>query len=142
MSGINPVRILSISDDDGLRFSRELVLRNNGYETESIASKDVLSAARVPSFDIALICRSVHPDRATALSDWLRQHNPEIQIVCVAPLDNGDEPCDADVEILAGPEPLLETIRTLCAQVGSQRMLRGVSSPLKSGSGHFLSGTQ
>jgi DNA-binding response OmpR family regulator len=118
MSVSNPVRILSISDDDGLRLSRELVLRNDGYETESIASKDALSAARLRSFDIALICRSVHPDRAATLSDWLRQYNPQIQIVCIAPLGNGVEPRKSVFEILSGPEPLLETIRTLCAQVG------------------------
>ena len=29
------VRILSISDDDGLRLSRELLIANDGYETES-----------------------------------------------------------------------------------------------------------
>ena len=115
MNMSKPARILSISDDDGLRFSRELVLRNDGYETESITSNDALPAARVRSFDIALICRSVHPARATAFSDWLRQYNPEIQIVCIAPLEDPAEPCEADVEILAGPEPLLETIRELCA---------------------------
>ena len=122
----NPVRILSICDDDGLRFSRELVLRNDGYETESITSKDALTAARVRSFDIALICRSVHPTRAMALSDWLRQYNPEIQIVCIAPLEDAAEPCEANLEILAGPEPLLHTIRTLSAQVVSQKMVREV----------------
>jgi DNA-binding NtrC family response regulator len=123
MSMSNRIRILSISDDDGLRFSRELVLRNKGYETESITSNEGLSAARARSFDIALICRSVHPTRAMALSDWLRQYNPEIQIVCIAPIEDPAEPCEADLEILAGPEPLLETIRALCAQVGSQKMV-------------------
>jgi len=123
MSISNRVRILSVSDDDGLRFSRELVLKNEGYETESITSNDGLSAARARSFDIALICRSVHPTRAMALSDWLRQYNPEIQIVCIAPIEDPAEPCEADIETLAGPEPLLETIRALCAQLGSQKMV-------------------
>ena len=123
MSMSNRVRILSISDDDGLRFSRELVLRNEGYETESITSNHGLSGAHARSFDIALICRSVQPTRAMALSDWLRQYNPEIQIVCIAPLEDPAEPCEADIEILAGPKPLLETIRALSAQVGSHRML-------------------
>lgn len=110
-----PVRILSISDDDGLRFSRELLLENDGYETESIASNTPVSVSRVRSFDVALICRSVDPERALALTDMLRRYHPEIQILCIAPLERRYTYA-VDIEVASGPGPLLDAIRDLCDQ--------------------------
>ena len=109
-------RVLSISDDDGLRYSRELLLWNDGYETESITSSTALSVSRVRSFDIALICRSVDPERAMALTEMLRRYNPEIQILCIRPLESRLTPCGADREIASGPEAVLEAVRELCNQ--------------------------
>ena len=115
-------RVLSISDDDGLRCSRELLLSNEGYQTESITSITPLSVSRVRSFDIALICRSVEPERAMVLTDMLRRYNPEIQIVCISPLENRLAPCAADIEIPSGPEVVLETIRELCNQRSARKV--------------------
>jgi hypothetical protein len=111
----NPIRILSISDDDGLRLSRELLLINDGYETESIASNMALSVGRARSFDIALICRSVEPERAMILADMLRRYNPDIQILCSSPLENRIE-FAVGPEIPSGPEALLDAIREFCKQ--------------------------
>jgi DNA-binding NtrC family response regulator len=110
------VRILSISDDDGLRYSRELLLANDGYETESITSNTALSVSRVRSFDIAVICRSVDPERAMALTDMLRRYNPDMQILCITPLENRLDSSAADLEIASGPETVLEGVRQLCSQ--------------------------
>lgn len=110
-----PVRILSISDDDGLRISRDLLLHNDGYEPESITSNTPISVSRARSFDIALICRSVDPERAMALTDMLRRYHPEIQILSIAPLER-EYAYDADFEVAPGPEPLLDAIRDLCDQ--------------------------
>src|SRR6059058_267687 len=107
----HPVRILSISDDDGLRYSRELLLAKDGYETESMTSNTALSVSRAKSFDIALICRSVDPERALAICSTLRRYNPGIQILCISPLENRMEAYGGDLEILSGPEPVLEAIR-------------------------------
>ena len=113
----HPVRILSISDDDGLRYSRELLLAKDGYETVSMTSNTALSISRAKSFDIALICRSIDPERAVAVCSKLRRCNPEIQILCISPLENRMEHYGGDLEISSGPEPVLEAIR----QVSSQR---------------------
>ena len=110
----DPPRILSISDDDGLRFSRELLLENDGYETESITSYTALSVSRARYFDIALICRSVEPPRAMALSDMLRRYNPKIRILSISPLENQTEAYGADLEVPSGPESLLKAIRDFC----------------------------
>ena len=112
----NSVRILSISDDDGLRYSRELLLSNDGYEAESIASSTALSVSRVRSFDIVLICRSVPPDRAMALVDMLRRYNPAIQIACIRSLENQADAFAADLEISSEPEIVLKALREVRAQ--------------------------
>ncbi len=116
---IHHVRILSISDDDGLRFSRELLLKNEGYETESMTSNAALSIPVTGPFDIALICRSVDPERATAITNQLRNAHSEIHVVCIAPMQNESVNNAADVEISPGPEPLLEAVRTICDQIAA-----------------------
>ena len=108
-----PVRILSISDDEGLRFSRELLLSNDGYEIESVPSTTALSHPRTGSFDVALICRSVEAERAAALTDTLRQSNPEIQILCISPLDSQTPCCGGGLEIPSGPESLLDAVQAV-----------------------------
>ena len=115
-----PVRILSVSDDDGLRFSRELLLVSDGYQTESITSNAVVSADRVRSFDIVLICRSVEPERAMALADMMRKYNPNIRILTISRLENRPERFDADLETASGPEPVLEACRKLCSELSAR----------------------
>jgi hypothetical protein len=114
------VRVLSISDDDGLRFSRELLLASDGYETESITSNTALSVTRARSFEIAVICRSVEPERAIALADLLRRYNPEIRILTIRQLETQPQHCDADIEIASGPEPVLEACRKLCMEISAR----------------------
>jgi DNA-binding response OmpR family regulator len=118
----NPVRILSISDDDGLRFSRELLLSNDGYEIESIPSATALSLAKAESFDVALICRSVEAERAAALTEMLRQSNPEIQILCISPLETESGRCEGALEIAWGPESLLDAVREVFRQRAGQNV--------------------
>ncbi len=115
MATWNPVRILSICDDDGLRLSRELLLEKDGYEVQSIASNTALSVSSARSFDLALICRSIEPERALALTDKLRRYHPDIQILSISPLENRSEYCETILEIPSGPDALLEAIRELCA---------------------------
>lgn len=58
------IRILSIADDDGIRFSRELVLRQEGYEVESVTSNARFDSPWVRTFPIAVLCHSVDSNRA------------------------------------------------------------------------------
>lgn len=122
-----PVRILSISDDDGLRYSRELLLVNEGYETESISSNTALTVAYIGSFDIALICRSVEPERALAVADVLRRYNPNIRVLTISPLEDWPERLRADLEIPSGPEPVLEACRRICGQLSDGKVCFEVS---------------
>ena len=113
-------RILSISDDDGIRYSRELLLVNAGYETESVSSDAVLSITRVRSFDVALICRTVDAKRGMALTEMLRRYNPDIQIMCIAPLDSLEQ-LDIDLHIVPEPQLFLEAVRRMRLNAASRK---------------------
>jgi hypothetical protein len=115
------VRILSISDDDGLRLSRQLLLVNEGYDVVSLNSNDALSVSAATPCDIALICQSVHPQRAAALPRMLRSQHPEILIVWTAGIENRTGLSEGDLQVSSGPERLLEAIRGLCNQRAAAR---------------------
>lgn len=128
----DPVRILSICDDDGLRTSRQLVLMNEGYETESVSSNTALSVLDGRSFDIALICRSLDSERATALAQELRRCYPEIHMIAIDIdiVESRPDSSDLDMQVSSGPQPLLEAIRELCArEAGARKEWYEVSHP-------------
>lgn len=107
-----PFRILSICDDDGLRYSRELLLVKGGFVAESVTSDSFLSMTKVRSFDAALICQSVPPHRVVELDETLRRYNPEIQVLSMAALESA-EACDPEPRLLRRPARLLQAVRLL-----------------------------
>lgn len=108
------MRILAISDYDGLRSSREMVLISAGYSVLSVRSEAVNSSFDPSIFDIAVICQSVQTTRAAQAAYLLRIGNPEIQILRILPEDHGSETgYDALIDGLSSPQHLLESIRLL-----------------------------
>lgn len=118
MSRGKVIRILSVCDDDGIRFSRELVLRFESYEVESVRSNEKLEPARIRSFHIAVLCHSIPADRAADIAIHFRRLNPEIGIVRVHAVRSAvDHVYDVDCEVLPGPGQLLGGIRTLATRI-------------------------
>jgi hypothetical protein len=108
------IRLLSICDDDGIRFSRDLVLRHEGYEVESVASNEKLDSARIQSFHIAVLCHSLSANRAAEIAFALRRSNPEIGVLRVHAIRGAvDHSYDVDCEVLPGPGQLLDAVKTL-----------------------------
>jgi DNA-binding NtrC family response regulator len=120
----SPARILSICDDDGLRTSRDLLLQRDGYQTESMESSTSISASRVRSFDLALICGSIDSERAMALAGFLRQYHPAIQILSINPLDSSPDTYHPDLKVASGPQALLDAVRSLLHQPTRPRKAR------------------
>lgn len=113
MSG-KGIRLLSICDDEGIRFSRDLVLRHEGYEVDSVPSSEKLDSARIRSFHIAVLCHSLSPNRAAEIAFTLRRCNPDIGILRVHAIRSAtDHFYDVDCEVLPGPGQLLDAVRTL-----------------------------
>jgi DNA-binding response OmpR family regulator len=112
------IRILSICDDDSIRFSRELVLKQEGYDVESVTSNAPLDTAKVSAFQIAILCHSLTAFRASQMADTLRRYNPSIQVVRIhAVRSQQDNFYDADCEVLPGPGAMLDGIRTLVTRL-------------------------
>lgn len=115
------IRLLSICDDDGIRFSRELVLMQEGYEVESVASSAQLDGSYVRSFHIAILCHSLNPKRAAKITEGLRQRNPSIAVLRVHAMRSRLDPYyDVDCEVLPGPDELLDAIRSLVPRFESR----------------------
>lgn len=111
-----PARILSVGDDDDLRISRELILRKEGFEVESITSNDALKAPPLGIFDIAILSQSVPHVRAAKVAVVLRELNPGIKILRVQELrSKSDHSYDLNCETFSNPDVFLKAVRTLCS---------------------------
>lgn len=118
MSGRKGIRVLSICDDDSIRFSRELVLLQEGYEVESVTSNACLEVSKARSFHVAILCHSISPERAAQIAEKLRRYNPAIRVARVHAIrPRSDHFYDADCEVFPGPDALLSAIGELCAHV-------------------------
>lgn len=116
------IRILSIADDDGIRFSRELVLRQEGYEVESVTSNARFDGPWVRTFPIAVLCHSVDSNRAAEIAEALRQRNPSIAVVRIHAIRSiRDFYYDVDCEALPGPDQLLHALENLVTRINSGR---------------------
>lgn len=110
-------RVLSISDDDGLRRSRELLLLNDGYEVDSLSSDDALEIPLSQNFEIAILCQSIRSEDAVYLAKCLRESNAAVRILHINSfLAKPNAVFDLDTEILSGPRALLRAVAVLCGR--------------------------
>lgn len=127
MQNHSSIRVLSISDDEAVLSSRELILRKDGYEIVSITSSDLLTVSEIRSFDVAVICHSVKPANAIAIVDRLRRYNPSIRLLRVNSRIYPIDPFyDVDSGVLVGPGALLKAVKALL-----DRNAAGVASAAK-----------
>jgi hypothetical protein len=114
MSGQETLRILCVCDDDAIRFLREPVLQDAGYQVKWLPSNAAFEVATVRSFDVAILCQSVAWKRAAHVSALLRRSNPLIRILRVntlrSEMENGFY---VDCEVIAGPGLLIQVLDAL-----------------------------
>jgi DNA-binding response OmpR family regulator len=107
--------IVLVGDDESLRHSRDLILRNDGYEVDSVSSLAALNSPLDGRFDVAVISQSVTPSRAMRVAAALRQANPRIRILRVQAVSSQmEDGCDLCLENLSGPRAFLNAVRSLC----------------------------
>lgn len=110
-------RILLVSDYEGLRFSRELLLRKHGYDVETMSSGQFLAKRELCQCDLAILCQSLESDRALLVGAILRRAEPSIALLRVHPFRRSLEPeFDLSVEGFDGPGVLLNVLQEfVCA---------------------------
>ncbi|KAA6458292.1 hypothetical protein DYQ86_20460 [Acidobacteria bacterium AB60] len=109
-------RILAVSDYDGLRRSREQVLRLEGFQVESVSSQASFEAAWVRTFDIAVLCQSVEPRDAAKIAKALRLANRGITIVRInsLPVEAASPSLfDYEMDAFAGPQGILKAMEAI-----------------------------
>jgi DNA-binding NtrC family response regulator len=115
-TALKPLHVLTISDYEGLRWSREFLLRAEGYQVESLSSHAFFEISTIRAFDVAILCQSVERRRAIRIADLLHRHHPSMIVVRVNPFRQpSDGAFDFSVEAIAGPEALLDALRNIAA---------------------------
>jgi len=106
------LRILSVCDDDAVRFSREMVLSDAGYEhVEWFPSNASVSASQIRLSDVAILCQSVECRRAARLTLAFRRLNPDIRVLRMNALRTAmDSRFQVDCEVVSGPGTLVEVL--------------------------------
>ena len=114
MNAQETLRILCVCDDDAIRFLREPMLQEAGYQVKWLPSNAAFEAVVIRSYDVAIICQSVAWKRAAHVSALLRRFNPLIRILRVntlrSEMENGFY---VDCEVIAGPGLLIQVLDAL-----------------------------
>jgi DNA-binding response OmpR family regulator len=117
-----PKRLLSVSYDPQLQRSRELILRQAGYDVVSATSlAEVTAACEHSHFDFALIGHSIPRQQQEEIAAKVREHSESVLIVGLQLLTTDRLPF-ADVTVPShDPAALVEQLRGLSRLVGNRR---------------------
>jgi DNA-binding NtrC family response regulator len=108
------VRILSISNDQHLARSRQLVLESQEFDVESFTSQKALIECQGKSFDVAILGHTVPDDEKRMLVDELRRLCPGIKVIGLLQFGEVPDPAwDGARRIDDGPSALLEAVRSV-----------------------------
>ena len=107
------VRILSVSDYESLKASRELLLKSAGYSVISMSSDRVLSEEIAGKVEIAIIGQTIDDSTATQLAGRLRDGHTNIRILRLTELHSPNSSFDAICAVELGPEVFLKRVAKL-----------------------------
>jgi DNA-binding NarL/FixJ family response regulator len=107
------VRILSISDHEDVRLSRELLLKSAGYDVVSTTSDSALMG-EMPDVEIVIIGHSVPGRPASRLISAFRQAQSNAAIMRVTAQSlRAEDDCDASCFLEDGPAVFLRCLAGL-----------------------------
>jgi DNA-binding NarL/FixJ family response regulator len=111
-------RLISICDEENLRYSRELILRYAGYDTVSVSSNATLEELTSTSFDIAIVCQSISSDHTIRILETLRRSNPRLRVLRINTYPNRPwASFGMDYEVPGRPIALLRAVASLRGEV-------------------------
>jgi DNA-binding NtrC family response regulator len=104
-------RILSISYDETLLRTRELMLEWAGHQvTSALGFQDALAGCTTSDFDLAIIGHSIPGNDKKKLIEGFRRHNPKGVVIA---LTRAGEPRLAEVDHYISPGDPEDLLRTL-----------------------------
>jgi len=105
------VSILSVGLDETLLYTRNEVLRQNGFHVAAARNRhEAVLACRGDVFDLALLCHSMPRQEAENLARDLEVLAPNIEVVNLGAWDN------VGLEEIRKPEFLLQILQSLLAK--------------------------
>jgi len=105
------IRVLSASADSALRHSRELLLRDHGFEVKTSLSKSQAhELIQSHSFDVLVFGNSLTPDVCQELAKDFRSRNPQGKIIEILAA-NWKAPMNQPDATALSPEELIAAIR-------------------------------
>jgi len=108
------MNIFSISDHDGIRFSRELLLRSVGYHVISATSESVQIGEMPDDVQLVIIGQTVQGRAASRLISAVRKLRPNVQIMRITThLEQAETECDSSCFVEDGPATFLLCVSTL-----------------------------
>jgi DNA-binding NtrC family response regulator len=131
MTRTQPLRIISITKDAEMRSLRAAVLKLAGHEVTSPSSvAAAVERITAGAFEILLLGHTLNGEESDQLILVCRNAAPAARIVqmIAAHSSVGEQEPDAQVESLAGPERLLQTIHELC----ETHAMVGITAPTSS----------
>jgi CheY-like chemotaxis protein len=119
MTSCAHIRVLSICDDDGLRYSRELLLATGGFDTTSVSSNDVWERAAKSKYDLIILCHAVDINRALRVISFIRRRNPQVHTLGIKSLDRilVNESSEIKGEVASRPSMLLKAMSSLASEM-------------------------
>ncbi len=113
----SPRRILSVDDEAGILYTRQLVLEAEGYEVLSAADgEQALILFARNSVDIVLLDYVMPGLDGGAVAQAMKKHRPNVPIIIVSasPILEAAHTCaDCIIRKGRGPKPLIDKIKQL-----------------------------
>ncbi len=117
-------RILSVSYDETLLRTRELLLKSAGYKiTSALQHKEAMAACRQPGFDLVIIGHSIARADKLDIIACFRKSNPRAHVIA---LTRGSEARLREVDHYINPGDPEELLRAIgrILKPGSERRKR------------------
>jgi hypothetical protein len=110
------VRVLSVSDYESIRISRELLLQSSGYSVISISSDCALRCEIPQGLTIAVIGQTVNGNTAFRIAARLQQSQPNVRILRLTTQYSRSGPgFTSDCFVEDGPKVFLSRVAELVA---------------------------
>lgn len=112
-------RVLAVGDDQSLLSTRLDVL-NTKWSARIASSKDALAFLKEESFDVLVLCHSIHSTEAISLVTSVQRDFPEVRILALEELPGSRAHLNPNATVVSagGPTKMFDAIEKLLSDDG------------------------